>query len=154
MAVRGRDPINVHVGNRLRLVRRSHGLTQKQLAMVIGVSFQQLQKYERGLNRVGPGALYRLACFLNVPVAFFFEDLPDEALSTLPAKPLDRAPDSLDDQAPLGSGGGALVDAAVLALRTDRSARRLLAAFSRLDDGQFKLAIANFVQGIAQSAEK
>ena len=151
MTISGRDPINVHVGARLRLVRRSHGLTQKQLATVIGVSFQQLQKYERGLNRVGPGALYRLACYLDVPVAFFFEDLPEEALATLPKS---RMPGVFGRRAGIDRHDDGSGDIAILTLRTDRLARRLLAAFARLEDSQFKAAIANFVHSIAQSVEK
>ena len=154
MTESGRDPINVHVGTRLRLVRRSHGLTQKQLATVIGVSFQQLQKYERGLNRVGPGALYRLACFLDVPVAFFFEDLPEEAVATLPRGQVFQVPGGLGHGASFAGRGGSSADIAVLALRTDRAARRLLAAFARIEDHHFKAAIANFVHYIAPSAEK
>ena len=151
MANRGRDPINVHVGKRVRLVRRSHGLAQKQLAAVIDVSFQQLQKYERGLNRIGPGPLYRLACFLGVPVEFFFQDLPQEVLETLPAEPAG------------GSGGAPLrrpalvrrgVDPAISTLHTDRTARRLLHAFARLEDHGLKTAIADFVHGVAPSAVK
>ena len=151
MTVSGRDPINVHVGTRLRLVRRSHGLTQKQLAKVIGVSFQQLQKYERGLNRVGPGALYRLACFLDVPVAFFFDDLPEGAIATLPSG---RVPGIFGRRLSIDGHAHGPGDLDILSLRTDRSARRLLAAFARLEDNQFKAAIANFVHGIAQAVEK
>ena len=77
MPIRGPDPINVHVGNRLRMVRRARRLVQKELAEVVNVSFQQLQKYERGMNRIGPGALYRLACFLGVPIEFFYQDLSE-----------------------------------------------------------------------------
>jgi transcriptional regulator with XRE-family HTH domain len=67
--------IDVHLGKRLRGRRRILGLTQQQLAKVIGVRFQQIQKYECGANRLSAARLWRLAECLNVPVAYFFDGL-------------------------------------------------------------------------------
>ncbi len=66
-------PIDVHVGGRVR-VRRVHlGLSQAKLAAALGLTFQQIQKYERGVNRISASKLFELSQFLEVPVSFFFE---------------------------------------------------------------------------------
>lgn len=69
----GPHPIDVHVGHRLRLRRVLLGLSQQRLADCLGLSFQQVQKYEKGTNRI---SLHELAQVLDVPVGFFFEDPP------------------------------------------------------------------------------
>ena len=72
--------IDVHVGARIRLRRKALGITQEHLAQHLGLTFQQVQKYERGANRVSASKLYEIARILRVPIAFFFEGLPDPAL--------------------------------------------------------------------------
>jgi transcriptional regulator with XRE-family HTH domain len=67
------DPIDVEVGQRIRIQRLAAGLSQSELADKIGVTFQQVQKYEKGANRVGAGRLTQIANVLNVPVSTFFE---------------------------------------------------------------------------------
>lgn len=69
---RQQSPIDAAVGARIRSLRIKAGLTQEALAAALGLSFQQLQKYEKGVNRVGPGRLAMLAEILKVPVATFF----------------------------------------------------------------------------------
>lgn len=70
------NPVDIHVGGRIRLRRTLLGLSQEKLAQGLGLTFQQIQKYERGANRVGASRLYQLAQVLDVPVAFFFDDMP------------------------------------------------------------------------------
>ena len=70
------NPIDVHVGHQIRQRRATLGISQEQLAAVLGVSFQQVQKYERGVNRVGASRLHDLARALDVPIGYFFEDAP------------------------------------------------------------------------------
>jgi transcriptional regulator with XRE-family HTH domain len=72
----GPHPIDIHVGARLRLRRTLLGLSQEKLGEAVGITFQQLQKYERGANRISASRLYHLALVLDVPVGFFFEDMP------------------------------------------------------------------------------
>lgn len=72
------DPVDLHVGDRLRLKRRLTGVTQDDLANAIGVSAQQLRKYESGQNRVSAASLYRIAAQLGVPMAYFFEGFEDD----------------------------------------------------------------------------
>ncbi len=74
---RSPNPIDVHVGARIRLRRRSLGISQERLAEDLGLTFQQVQKYERGANRVSASKLYEIARSLQIPVAFFFDDLAD-----------------------------------------------------------------------------
>ncbi|MDB5368015.1 MAG: transcriptional regulator [Rhodospirillales bacterium] len=72
------SPIDVHVGTRVRLRRTLLGMSQEKLGQAIGLTFQQVQKYERGANRIGASRLYDLSRVLDVPVSFFFDDLPAE----------------------------------------------------------------------------
>ncbi len=75
------EPVDIHVGGRVRMRRLFLGLSQEKLANAIGVSFQQLQKYERGTNRISASRLYALTKFLGVPVSWFFEDAPSDRRS-------------------------------------------------------------------------
>lgn len=70
------NPIDIHVGSRIRLRRNMLGMSQEKLGESLGITFQQIQKYEKGTNRVGASRLQAIASILNVPVAFFFEDAP------------------------------------------------------------------------------
>ncbi|HYG89139.1 MAG TPA: helix-turn-helix transcriptional regulator [Azospirillum sp.] len=71
----GPNPIDVHVGARLRLRRTLLGLSQEKLGDAVGITFQQLQKYERGANRISASRLFNLAQVLDVSVSFFFDDM-------------------------------------------------------------------------------
>ncbi len=70
-----KHPVDVHVGKRVRHRRWMVGMTQQQLAEKVGIKFQQIQKYETGMNRVSASRLWDIAEALSVPVAFFFEGL-------------------------------------------------------------------------------
>jgi transcriptional regulator with XRE-family HTH domain len=69
------NPIDVHVGQRLRSLRLSRDLTQEELGELVGVSYQQIQKYETGTNRISASRLYLLACHLDVGPEYFFGEL-------------------------------------------------------------------------------
>jgi transcriptional regulator with XRE-family HTH domain len=73
-----RDPnfIDVHVGNRIRVRRQLIGMSQEKLGELLGITFQQVQKYEKGSNRISASRLYYAAKTLGVPVQFFFDDIP------------------------------------------------------------------------------
>jgi transcriptional regulator with XRE-family HTH domain len=73
------DPIDVHVGQRVRLRRTLLGFSQVKLAGMLGLTFQQVQKYEKGYNRIGSSRLYQIARVLDAPVAYFFEDIAPAA---------------------------------------------------------------------------
>lgn len=70
------NPIDTHVGGRVRLRRNMLGMSQEKLGEGLGITFQQVQKYEKGTNRVGASRLQAIATILNVPIAFFFEGAP------------------------------------------------------------------------------
>ena len=72
------NPIDIHVGSRIRLRRTMLGMSQEKLGESLGITFQQIQKYEKGTNRVGASRLQNISNILNVPVAFFFEDAPGD----------------------------------------------------------------------------
>jgi transcriptional regulator with XRE-family HTH domain len=72
------DPVDVHVGSRVRLRRTLLGLSQERLGEAVGLTFQQIQKYERGANRIGASRLYDMSRVLDVPVQFFFDEMPAE----------------------------------------------------------------------------
>ncbi len=71
-------PVDAHVGSRVRLRRTMLGMSQEKLGQAIGLTFQQVQKYERGTNRIGSSRLYELSKVLDVPVSFFFDDMSPE----------------------------------------------------------------------------
>jgi transcriptional regulator with XRE-family HTH domain len=80
------NPIDIHVGARVRLRRTLLGMSQEKLGEAIGLTFQQVQKYERGANRIGSSRLYDLSRVLDVPVGFFFEDMPSGVAANSPAQ--------------------------------------------------------------------
>lgn len=79
------NPIDIHVGSRIRLRRTMLGMSQEKLGESLGITFQQIQKYEKGTNRVGASRLQNISAILNVPVSFFFEDAPGDAAAGAPA---------------------------------------------------------------------
>ena len=79
------NPIDVHVGARVRLRRTLLGLSQEKLGEALGLTFQQVQKYERGANRVGASRLFDLSRVLDVPVSFFFDDMSDDIKNQAPS---------------------------------------------------------------------
>nr|WP_254434908.1 helix-turn-helix transcriptional regulator [Magnetospirillum sp. UT-4] len=79
------NPIDVHVGARVRLRRTLLGMSQEKLGEALGLTFQQVQKYERGANRIGSSRLFDLSRVLDVPVSFFFDDMGDDLKAQSPA---------------------------------------------------------------------
>lgn len=77
-----KHPVDVHVGKRVRHRRWMVGMTQQQLAERVGIKFQQIQKYETGMNRVSASRLWEIGSALGVTVSFFFEGLGDKAADT------------------------------------------------------------------------
>jgi transcriptional regulator with XRE-family HTH domain len=93
------DSIDIYVGSRLRMRRNLVGLSQQQLGKSLGLTFQQIQKYEHGINRMGSSCLFRIAKTLSVPVAYFFDELPPSI--SLPWQPgfADNEPSPLEKAA-------------------------------------------------------
>ncbi len=85
------SPVDVHVGARLRQRRTLLGMNQTKLGEAIGVAFQQVQKYENGANRISASRLFALSRLLDVPVQFFFDDMPNAVAASSPAQGGGRA---------------------------------------------------------------
>jgi transcriptional regulator with XRE-family HTH domain len=96
------NPVDIHVGSRVRLRRTLLGLSQEKLGEAVGLTFQQIQKYERGANRIGASRLFEFSRILDVPVSFFFDDMTERlkvsesqgtfALADQPQAPLEPDP--------------------------------------------------------------
>ena len=86
----GPNPIDMHVGARLRLRRTLLGLSQEKLGEAIGLTFQQVQKYERGANRIGASRLFDIARVLDVPIGYFFEEMSDDTAKKSPSQLIGR----------------------------------------------------------------
>jgi len=127
MSVKRPDPVDVEVGHRIRIERLSRGLSQTALANQLGVTFQQVQKYEKGVNRVGAGRLTKIAEVLGVPVSTFFSG--KEVLESEQAKQTDEA--------------------SPLKLLTISGAFRLLRAYADIEDGNLRRSIVDLVEQIS-----
>ena len=119
----GPDPIDVAVGARVRIRRRWLGLSQTQLATALGITFQQVQKYERGANRVSASMLVKIAAKLETTVA-----------------------------ALVGEDGSAPVEAIIYAQLATPGATDLLAAFAKFSDGEARRAVLFFAQALTGEA--
>ena len=93
-----KHPVDVHVGKRIRHRRWLVGMTQQQLAEKVGIKFQQIQKYETGMNRVSASRLWDIAAALTVPVSFFFEGLSEDQNAGEAALQADVPMDILKDK--------------------------------------------------------
>ena len=121
--------VDAHVGSRIRALRKQLGISQEHLAERLGLSFQQVQKYERGTNRVSASKLYETAGVLRVPVSYFFE--------------------GLDDVAP--ESGTDMGERAVRAfLQTDEGAE-LARTFPRLTPGDLRKRVLELVRSIIEA---
>src|SRR5262249_42867511 len=123
-------PIDQHVGSRVRMRRLMLAMSQEKLGAALGLTFQQVQKYERGANRIGASRLQQMSHILQVPVEFFFEGGPDAS-------------------APHGSNGNALSMAQIDDFVSDPDGLRLMRAFLRIDSAALRLRIVMLVQEIA-----
>jgi transcriptional regulator with XRE-family HTH domain len=126
MSVKRPDPVDVEVGHRIRIERLSRGLSQTALANQLGVTFQQVQKYEKGVNRVGAGRLTKIAEVLGVAVGSFFTG--QEML--------------VDGQAKVPG------EASPLKLLTVSGAFRLLRAYAEIEDANLRRSIVDLVEQI------
>ena len=129
----GPDPVDVHVGKRLRLRREMVGVTQEQLAKAIGVTFQQVQKYERGSNRVSASRLYDIARVLGVQIGFFFDDVSSDIQDARPVVVSADAPLYSDDAA------------------SRTSSLRLLRAFWRIRSEELRERVLTLTETLGRS---
>ena len=92
------NPIDIHVGKRLRMRRTLLGMSQEKLGKAVSLTFQQIQKYERGANRIGSSRLYQLSQILSVPVSYFFDEIDPAITSQAAGLREGAAPTFSDDQ--------------------------------------------------------
>jgi transcriptional regulator with XRE-family HTH domain len=124
------NPTDEHVGRRVRMRRKMLAMSQARLGDALGLTFQQVQKYENGTNRIGASRLEQISYILQVPVAFFFEGAPDASVSRR-------------------SHGSALSIAQIEEFVSDSNGLRLIGAFMRIDDAHLRRKIVRLVQEIA-----
>ncbi len=92
------NPVDIHVGSRVRFRRTLLGMSQEKLGAAVELTFQQIQKYERGTNRIGSSRLFQFAQVLDVPVSFFFDDMPGEFAQVQPDSALNYSENFLQPQ--------------------------------------------------------
>lgn len=117
----GPHPVDVHVGSRVRVLRGLNGMNQTQLGEALGLTFQQVQKNEKGVNRIGASRLYQLSQILGVPVGYFFEGLEEGPPSWSP-----------DDILP------------------ERETLKLVRAYYRIRDPKVRKAVADMARAMAE----
>lgn len=126
-------PIDIHVGQRLKQKRVLQGMKQSDLAEAVGITFQQVQKYERGANRMGASRLYEFSKVLQVPVSYFFEGL--ETKKESPPNNYDMAEETTLFEHEVINGG--------------REAMELMRSFQRLTDANLRKSVASLVKNMA-----
>ena len=120
------SPIDMHVGARIRLRRTLMGMSQERLGDALGLTFQQVQKYERGVNRVGASRLFDLSRILDVPISFFFDNMPEPLAASVGGQPARTVTGFAEAQ----EGFGAATDDTL----NKRETLELVRAYSRITD--------------------
>jgi len=132
------NPVDVHVGSRIRLRRTLLGMSQERLGDALGLTFQQVQKYERGTNRVGASRLWDLSRVLDVPISFFYEDMSEGVADKSPRliAGLDEEPEAVEAD-PL----------------TKRETLELVRAYYRIVDPTIRKRVFDLAKALASSAD-
>jgi len=133
MAKKAPNPIDKHVGSRVRMRRMMLGMSQEKLGDALGLTFQQVQKYEKGTNRIGASRLQQISQILQVPVAFFFEGAPIVPGEFAPAPRSQEAPSPAYVSDFLATSDGL----------------SLTKAFMRIKDAKLRRRIVDLVQQMA-----
>lgn len=125
------NPVDARVGHRVRLRRMLMGMSQERLGELLGLTFQQVQKYEKGVNRIGAGRLFEIAGILSVPVSFFYEDA-EAALTATPGFAEDDESGSVMEF--ISSGEGLQLTLAFMRIKDSKVRRRILDLVRELSD--------------------
>ena len=133
------NPIDLHVGKRMHLRRTMMGMSQERLASELGITFQQVQKYEKGLNRIGASRLWDVAQVLGVDVGFFYEDLDENSR--------DKSPRKISSHIQLSDGSEEIFDMDAW-LRKDVIA--LIKAYTKIKDPNVAKNVLNLVESMAE----
>lgn len=131
------NPIDVHVGSRVRFRRMLLGMSQEKLGEKLGLTFQQVQKYEKGINRIGASRLFDLAQVLGVSVQFFYEEAPSQEGHSLPPQGFADNPD----------------EHSIVEFLRSRDGLELNRAFVRISDVKARRAIVDLVRSLANDSQ-
>ncbi len=131
------SPVDIHVGTRVRLRRTLFGMTQTDIGDALGLTFQQVQKYERGTNRISSSRLYELSRLFDVPVEHFFEDMPPKVAASSPAKRRGRAKEPVSHDPDL-----------MAKLET----MKLVRAYYRIEDADVRQRVYELTKAVAADA--
>ena len=129
------NPVDTHVGSRVRLRRMLLGMSQERLGDSMGLTFQQVQKYEKGVNRIGASRLFQISKILDVPVQFFFEEAPYAGDASAPRGMAE--PDS---------------EAFILEFLNSREGLELNRAFVKIADPKVRKSVVDLVRALSASA--
>lgn len=121
------NPVDQHIGSRIRLRRTMIGMSQETLGEALGITFQQIQKYEKGTNRVGGSRMQAIAESLGVPVSYFFEDAPSAH----------------------GQANAASTEPTVHELAAMPDMHRMMRAFSQINDARARRSIVEIAERVA-----
>ena len=128
------NPIDAQVGNRLRLRRMMIGMSQERLGELLGLTFQQVQKYEKGVNRIGAGRLFEVARILGVPIQYFYENVPEAGA---------KAPGFAEPESP-----------PVIEFVSSGEGLQLSLAFMRIKDPKVRKRVLDLVKSLGEEADK
>jgi transcriptional regulator with XRE-family HTH domain len=131
------NPIDVHVGSRVRFRRMLLGMSQEKLGEKLGLTFQQVQKYEKGINRIGASRLFDLAQVLGVSVQFFYEEAPSAEGASFAPQGFAEKPD----------------EHSIVEFLRSRDGLELNRAFVRISDVKARRAIVDLVRSLANDTE-
>ncbi len=124
-------PVDIHVGKRLRLRRTILGLSQEAIGNAIGVTFQQVQKYERGVNRMGSSRLFEFSKILSIPVSYFFDEM-DKGTATPVAGVAEDAPAFEHEK------------------MSSRETLEMMRAYYRISDAQTRKRVFELIKALAE----
>jgi transcriptional regulator with XRE-family HTH domain len=136
MAGKKPNPVDTHVGSRVRLRRMLLGMSQERLGDSMGLTFQQVQKYEKGVNRIGASRLFQISKILDVPVQFFFEEAPYAGVGDAGAPRGMAEPDS---------------EAFILEFLNSREGLELNRAFVKIADAKVRKSVVDLVRALSAS---
>jgi len=129
------NPLDLHVGSRVRLQRMLLGMSQEKLGEQLGLTFQQIQKYEKGINRIGASRLFDLARVLGVSVQFFYDEAPGGVTENRPAA---------------ATGASDKPDSYVVDFLSSREGIELNKAFVRIADPKVRRSVVDLVRALAE----
>ena len=136
MAGKKPNPVDTHVGSRVRLRRMLLGMSQERLGESMGLTFQQVQKYEKGVNRIGASRLHQISKILNVPVQFLFDEAPQ-----------------LDGSTPSGMAEPES-EAFILEFLNSREGLELNRAFVKIGDSKVRKSVVDLVRALSAAPGK